>query len=567
LFAFTYGRSAWKVQVANSGTPCSYSVDRTNLSFGAGGGAAAINVQTAPGCIWSAVPHDNLVILQSPAGGNGPGTIYLTVAPNPSATQVQTSIALQNQSIDITQAAGDTVATNDEIASAEPINALPYSAAIGSNYTPSASDPVHSCTGSRDLNTAWYLFTPPSTGTITLKLAGAYPAVLSTYHANATGAPGPEYTCFAFTTNTSAVTYTLPVTAGVVLFIEASFQSPSTAPRSLVLQMAGASTSILLSVNADRTTLQAGGQAQLSAAVTGTLNTAVRWNISPPIGKISLAGVYTAPAAIPTSVTVLATATAFADNATKASMLLNLQGAQPSPAVVTGYQNAASYQGGVVSPGEVIVIYGNGFGPAQLTSLSLTSGGSVDSSTGETRVFFDGIAAPMVYAASGQLSVVVPYEVTNAAITMMEVKTGDVYSAAFPIPVAATAPGLFLADPGNSTQIALFNQDGTLNSAANPAAKGSIVTCYGTGEGATNPASTNGQINTQTLPKPLLTGALKVGSQTAAINYLGAAPGFVAGVFQLNFTVPGGAASGSASPVVLTIGGNSSLANATMAIQ
>ena len=32
LFAFTYGRSAWKVQVADSGTPCSYSVDQNSVS-------------------------------------------------------------------------------------------------------------------------------------------------------------------------------------------------------------------------------------------------------------------------------------------------------------------------------------------------------------------------------------------------------------------------------------------------------------------------------------------------------------------------------------------------------
>jgi uncharacterized protein (TIGR03437 family) len=51
------------------------------------------------------------------------------------------------------------------------------------------------------------------------------------------------------------------------------------------------------------------------------------------------------------------------------------------------------------------------------------------------------------------------------------------------------------------------------------------------------------------------------------VNYLGAAPGFVAGVFQMNFTVPTAAASSATSTVVLTIGGKASQANATMAIQ
>jgi len=50
-------------------------------------------------------------------------------------------------------------------------------------------------------------------------------------------------------------------------------------------------------------------------------------------------------------------------------------------------------------------------------------------------------------------------------------------------------------------------------------------------------------------------------------GYLGAGPGFVAGVFQLNFTVPVNSPSNPAAPVVLTIGGRSSAATATMAIQ
>jgi uncharacterized protein (TIGR03437 family) len=248
-------------------------------------------------------------------------------------------------------------------------------------------------------------------------------------------------------------------------------------------------------------------------------------------------------------------------------VLLNLTGLQPAVSTVTGIQNAASYQSGTVSPGELVVIYGTGVGPAQLTGLSVTSGNTVDTAIGNTRIFFDGIAAPMIYAASGQLSAVVPYEVSNRATTMVEIKTGDSYSTAFAVTVAATAPGLFQLNPGASTQIAMFNQDGTLNSPSNPAPKGSVVTCYGTGEGATTPTSTNGQINSKTFPKPLQTGTVTVGGLNASIAYLAAAPGFVAGVFQLNFTVPAAAPTNSATPVVLTIGGAHSLGTATMAVK
>ena len=570
LVAFTYGRSAWKVQVADSGMPCTYSIDQSSLSLPAGGGSGTVKVQTAPGCVWSAVSFDSNTVPQSPAGGSGPGTIYYTVGTNGQAVPVKTGLSIGGTSLTINQAAADAVSTNDEVASAEPITSLPYIAAIGPDYTANASDPVHSCTGSSDLNTAWYKFTAASAGTISVRFTSSYPAVLSRYSANATGDLGSEAACFAFSTNTAGVTYpAIAVTAGQILYFEASFQSASTAARTLSIQMNSAGTAISMSVNADQATLQAGGKANLTATVMGTPNTAVRWTISPPIGKISPAGVYTAPATVPNTVNVLAAATAFADNLTQASVLLKIKGDQPETAMINAIQNAAGYQpGGPVSPGELIVIYGNGFGPGQLTPLTTVNNGAlVDTATGSTRVFFDGIAAPVIYAASGQVSVAVPYEVANRFTTTMEVQTNGVYSAAFPIKVSATAPGLFMVDPGNSMQLALFNQDGTPNTPDNPAPKGSIVTCYGTGEGATTPTSTNGQINTKTLPKPLNTGTVRVGGQNATVNYLGAASGFVAGVFQLNFTVPNTATSGAVVPVTLTVGGNTSQANATMAVQ
>jgi uncharacterized protein (TIGR03437 family) len=106
-----------------------------------------------------------------------------------------------------------------------------------------------------------------------------------------------------------------------------------------------------------------------------------------------------------------------------------------------------------------------------------------------------------------------------------------------------------------------------LNGPAHPAPKGSIVTVFGTGEGATVPTVADGQVNSIVFPKPLLPGSATIGGQPAALAYLGAAPGFVAGVLQVNITVPANAPSGAAVPIVLTIGPNKSPATATMAVQ
>ena len=43
------------------------------------------------------------------------------------------------------------------------------------------------------------------------------------------------------------------------------------------------------------------------------------------------------------------------------------------------------------------------------------------------------------------------------------------------------------ADSSGQGQAAALNQDGALNSAENPAAAGSVVVLYGTGEGQTDP--------------------------------------------------------------------------------
>jgi uncharacterized protein (TIGR03437 family) len=564
LFAFTYGRGAWKTQVPDGGSACQYTLDQSSLTLPAGGGTGSVNVETGPGCVWSAVSADNIIVPQSPAGGTGPGKIYFTASANTTAAQRTSVLSVQGQSLRVTLSGADTTATNDEPDTAVPVTTLPFSASVATTYTGSATDPVHSCTGSRDLSTAWYKFTAPATGAITVAVYGV--SVLSSYREATGGGIGTEFTC---TTNSGAgFTFypSISVTAGQVLYWEVSSRAAAAAGRAITIAMVDTAPRTV-TVKTDRETIGAGETANLAASVSGFPNTAVRWTISPPIGRISRAGVYTAPSTIPNNVTVLATATAFADNSTQGSVMLKLQGAAPEAGAVSAIQNAASYISGAVSPGEVVILYGDAFGASALTGITLTKAGAVDTATGETRVYFDGIAAPMVYSAPNQVSVVVPYEVANRATTMVEVQTNGIYSAAFPVAVVSTAPGLFFADAAHSTQLALFNEDGTVNSPDNPAPKGSIVTCYGTGEGATTPTSTNGQINSKTFPRPLAASSLRVGGQAATISYLGAAPSFVAGVFQLNFTVPASAASGASVPVVLTIGGRTTQANATMAVK
>ena len=84
------------------------------------------------------------------------------------------------------------------------------------------------------------------------------------------------------------------------------------------------------------------------------------------------------------------------------------------PPVLGAVVNGASMRRGSLAPGEIIVVFGSGIGPAP-ASLELDSGGKVSSSLSGTQLLINGIPAPMIYASVGQLTAVVPYEVGHPA--------------------------------------------------------------------------------------------------------------------------------------------------------
>jgi uncharacterized protein (TIGR03437 family) len=256
----------------------------------------------------------------------------------------------------------------------------------------------------------------------------------------------------------------------------------------------------------------------------------------------------------------------------------------PIPGSVGAVANAASNQAfgppiaGVgsaalaVSPGEITVLFINGFGPQNLTVNSPVNGVFPTKLAGTT-VFFNGAPAPIVYTSSTVIAAIAPYEINGQSATTVGVtynQPGTTVTSTSPsttVPVAPSAPGIFTADSSGSGQAAALNQDGTLNSPSNPASAGSIVTIYATGEGQTNPAGVDGKLaNTAPYPAPLQPVSAQIGGLNAVVNYAGAAPTLVAGIIQLNLQVPTGTIASGAVPVVITIGGVASQLTATIAV-
>ena len=237
---------------------------------------------------------------------------------------------------------------------------------------------------------------------------------------------------------------------------------------------------------------------------------------------------------------------------------------QPAIAAVT---NAASYDSSGIAPGEIVTIWGQGMGPAAIANLQVNSGGVLSNSIGGVQVFFNGYAAPMIYALSTQLSAIVPYEVAGLqTVNVVVVYQGNA-SAPFSAPATATVPGIFTIDASGQHQGAILNQDYSLNGPANPAPRGQYVFIYGTGEGLTTPPGMDGRISGTPLPGVNLPCTATIGGVNATLNYCGEAPDATAGLVQVNALIPDSVTPGGAVPITISINGVSSQPGVTVAVK
>ncbi len=233
--------------------------------------------------------------------------------------------------------------------------------------------------------------------------------------------------------------------------------------------------------------------------------------------------------------------------------------------VVTEVLNAASQRGGPVSPGELVAVLGTGLGPASALGPQVVDG-RVGSQLGDVRLLFDGIPAPLLQSGATRLLAVVPYSIAGRQQTTVQLERGTATSVPVEVAVAASAPGLYTANSTGSGQVAMFNEDGSANGPNRRAARGSVVTLFGTGEGLVSPGPRDGEITGATLPVPVLPVSVKIGGKDAEILSAGAAPSAVVGTLQLNVRVPTDASAGEAVPVELTVGTSTSQPGVVMAV-
>jgi uncharacterized protein (TIGR03437 family) len=231
-----------------------------------------------------------------------------------------------------------------------------------------------------------------------------------------------------------------------------------------------------------------------------------------------------------------------------------------------GIVNSASYIGGTVAPGELVSIFGSNFGVSSL-QVNSAANNSIPYELGRTRVLFDNFPAAITAITPTQINVFVPYHLGNATSTNVVVQVDDVLSMPMPIAVAPTAPGLFTLHSSGSGQGAILNQDGSINSSTNPAPRGSIISLFGTGEGAMMPQLYDGALAISTpFSSPLNPVSVMIGGQPATVLYSGDAPTLPSGVFQINPTIPANTNPGPSS-VLVKVGLSSTTQQVTVAVK
>ena len=249
-----------------------------------------------------------------------------------------------------------------------------------------------------------------------------------------------------------------------------------------------------------------------------------------------------------------------------------LTGAAPArPGLIQagGIVNARQLHRRWYCAGELISIFGffgSGFPSASLET-NTTENNRIPLVLGRTKVLFDGNAGAITAWSPTQINVFVPYWLEPGKSAAVVVQSDTAVSAPVLVPVVTAAPGLATADQSGSGPGAILNQDLSVNGPANPAARGSIVSLFGTGEGNVSPYMLSGDLSISTpYATPVAPVTVSIGGQTAEVTYAGAAPLAPVGVFQINVKIPA-AVSPGAAPVTVSIGSIATTKTVTVAVR
>ncbi len=551
-FTYTVGGSnpvAQQVQVTSNGNPLNFTAVANSGTAGASWLSVSPASGTTPAPVSVSVNGTNLspgtysgtVAIASPNAGNSPAIVNVTLTVNSGTI---TAVPTPATGLTFTQASGGAAPAVQTIALTGAPNAVNFSASAtttsGGNWltvTPSSGTTPGSVSVSANAGT---LAVGTYTGTVTITAPGATGSPL-TYNVTLNVVTPITITATPSTLNFG---YTLNAAAPAAQTVQIAATAPP-----------GVGTLAIFPFTTTVTT-SAGGNWLTVTPTTGN----VPGSISVSANPAGLAvGNYTGTITI---------ASGNQNGAAPATVTVKLAVTTAPTPVISAVTNAASGAAGAVSPGEEVAIYGSNFGPATVASATLANNG-FPVTLSNTQVLFDGVPAPIIAVTNGQVNAMVPYGIAGRATTSVQVSYLGVSSAGITYNVAAAVPGIYTVNFSGAGQGAVLDQNSSVNSSSNPAAKNSVIQIFMTGEGVTSPPSVTGQIAPSDgtgLNKPVQSVTATIAGVPAQVQYYGSAPGLVYGVMQVNVLVPPNIASG-AQQVIVTVGTTSSQSGVTVAIQ
>jgi uncharacterized protein (TIGR03437 family) len=225
-----------------------------------------------------------------------------------------------------------------------------------------------------------------------------------------------------------------------------------------------------------------------------------------------------------------------------------IETANPGPSLLGVTNSAGGGYSSTVVRCELVTLYGIGLGPATPINGQVQNG-AFTSSLGGYQVLVDGVAAPLLYADSRQMNIVVPRGIGVAAHVQVVTPAGTVDGPILSVPYSAV-PAIF--HDSQTGLAAALNQDGSVNSPSNPAKHGSVVTLFATGGGA------NYFADGAVVPMGIYNAPATVwagDSRSFEVVFAGDAPGLVAGIMQINLRLPDSLPLGGTLTFTVAIGG------------
>jgi uncharacterized protein (TIGR03437 family) len=222
------------------------------------------------------------------------------------------------------------------------------------------------------------------------------------------------------------------------------------------------------------------------------------------------------------------------------------------------YQNAANFNSNPLAPGMIALLYrfGSSFGTPDYPSATAPTL-PWPPVLSDIQVLVNNLPAPIysLNPAAGFIAFQVPFEAPtsgNATFIVTHQSTGEILATAS-IQMAQQNPGFLTRGPGGSGQVAAFNvADGSINSPANPVARGQSIAFCLTGQGPVPGAPPDGAAPATALSTPSVPVVFTSAGQLDAsdVLYSGLGCGYP-GLWQINVMVPNSVAPGTNQIVVL----------------